>query len=78
MRALLATTNAHKASELRALLGFEIDAQGETLSFEVDFFDCDSAHRACETMLYATGWDGDVLVTLHADGREAVRIRPEH
>ncbi len=28
MRALLATTNAHKASELRALLGFEIDAQG--------------------------------------------------
>jgi XTP/dITP diphosphohydrolase len=28
MRALLATTNAHKASELRALLGLEIDAQG--------------------------------------------------
>jgi competence protein ComEC len=28
--------------------------------------------------IYATGWDGDVLVTLHADGREVVRIRPEH
>jgi XTP/dITP diphosphohydrolase len=28
MRALLATTNAHKVSELRALLGCEIDAQG--------------------------------------------------
>ena len=24
--------------------------------------------------IYATGWDGDVIVTLHADGRERVRI----
>jgi XTP/dITP diphosphohydrolase len=28
MRALLATTNAHKVSELRTMLGFEIEAQG--------------------------------------------------
>jgi XTP/dITP diphosphohydrolase len=28
MRALLATTNAHKARELRTLLGFEIEARG--------------------------------------------------
>ena len=30
MRALLATTNAHKARELRSLLGFEIDARTST------------------------------------------------
>jgi competence protein ComEC len=30
--------------------------------------------RTITAPIYATGWDGDVLVTLHADGREAVRF----
>jgi hypothetical protein len=34
-----------------------IDAKAGTLSFEVDFFDCDQAGGACATAIYATGWD---------------------
>ncbi|MFT3699959.1 MAG: MBL fold metallo-hydrolase [Kofleriaceae bacterium] len=34
----------------------------------------DFAARTITAPIYATGWDGDVLVTLHADGRATVRF----
>lgn len=34
----------------------------------------DFSDRTITAPIYATGWDGDVLVTLHADGRETVRF----
>ena len=46
MRALLATTNAHKARELRGMLGFPVDAQAVEVDETGDTFAANALLKA--------------------------------